>query len=293
MRFLLAILILAWLHIANADVAITGQVRLSGTVDFPAWSNRPPNVATLLVHWENLPLGLPATAASLAYSLTNGTVGDYGFWQVTGKTNNDSFERFYIVNQPALLFPTPVQIGATTYTGSGTNWAAFDTATNRPTEVAKLALTGGPSGTITNLLVAGWVNFAMTNSTASSTNYDLLSVESGASTYCVCQMIAGNGAIVARAHSASNGLSTFGGNISLAAGVPYFRQLFRDATNALCRLRISDTNGSQIGDSECTLLPAGNSWTVYLRTGYLGNLAGTNYIGDTYVVYDATGFVTP
>lgn len=226
-----------------------------------------------------------------ADTLTNIFIGPHGYLAhgSSGSTNS-TFERTYIdATQGSEAFISSVTVSNVTYSGVATNWLRQDAVTNMEAEYISMQLPGGPDGIYTNLIVAGFVKFCVTNNTGSQVNLDHVVVYGGGG-WCVCQLSLDTiGRIAILPHANTNGGSTFGPGFYITPCKTYFRVSYRDGIAGRCCMKIFDpADWSLIGEG-CAGMYAGEvSWEIEFKTGYIGNIPQNVYFGDQFMIYGAT-----
>ncbi len=202
-----------------------------------------------------------------------------------------TWQRTYIDHtNSALAFQSLVTVTGTNYNGNSTNLIRFDAVTNLPDEFVNIQLRGDGASTITNLLVGALRNLAITNTTISDINLDLITLyDSTGGSWAVAEMKAfpNSGSIEIYAHAAFGQTSVDGAPIALIQAKDYFFLLYRDVIGSRACLRVYDaTSWALVGESICSM-NVGNTYLMQFPVGYIGNPPLNTYSGPTFVKFDA------
>jgi hypothetical protein len=229
-----------------------------------------------------------------------GVYGSCPFVQMTGAAAD--FSRTFCVSNDAPDWPVSMTCSNITFTGHETNAFYFLSGTNITAEILKVALLGGPSGPIRNLIIVGMVKYAITNATGSDINLDSVAIYGAANNFGVAQMrpLASGSGFALTSHGGqivggdcNTSTSGTGGTINLQTEKWYWRIEYRDVLDGYNAVGIvdpvtldvvGDISSSITADSVCS----SSTSFFQLLVGYIGNPPGYYVNGPQAVIYDAT-----
>lgn len=243
------------------------------------------NTADAIMHWDAAARGTLDNT-----KLTTLTKGYYG-----GYVDHSPYSRWSLVaGSNAYSWARPVVVDGVSYTGSGTNWLFGDEgAASARNQFEFTVVNGAGDSLTTNLAMAGFGVFAITNNTAGDINLDIWSMLPGSGgSWGVMQLdiAAGTSNDKMIAHSSLNGVSQGSTGYTGSNRKVYFAVMYLNLTGGVLTnyLYDPDSSFSLSTAQQSSVAPATSQATINLSVGYIGQIPGFVMFGDLVVLYDPT-----
>jgi hypothetical protein len=240
--------------------------------------------ADFVVTWDGLTRTTVNSSAMSAY-------GNAGAW------GGGSLSRMSIgARSGSYTFPNSITISNQTITGSGTNWLVIDTSSGAD-QFLTLNIYG--TGTVTNVVLVGFVTLTLTN-TGGGINLDTLDIQAvGGAGSMAFQIRPLESSVNVVAESNVGGSTTWGyvgGNGHVSGdlfGVQQRTYLFvanRSASTGVASVALYDPDNSWslVGSSACETETGNYAYDIQWSVGYIGDCPGTVKYGSFYGIYNAT-----
>ena len=214
------------------------------------------------------------------------------YYGTNGPVDASGFQRTFIVAAQATnTLSVPISYGGNTYTGTTSNWVQFLEDTNLGIEGMQV-FNDTLQTYASNTIVGGFVMITITNNIDPENVFSTdMVIDSGDSKFATVSLHFYGGSQNWLSHAeACDSSSTRGSEFGYDPTKVYFYMWFKDAVDGTNYVKFYDAQTwTQVGTSQCSICPGGNTYQFLFWIGYLINqMHGSYYLGFQYMKKGAT-----